>query len=97
VKYGALSSPKGCVQITWDVADGEAGPRLALEWVESGVRLDGAAPRRKGFCAELLERTLAYELKAKAALTFGTTGVRYAVDLPLTERVVSGELLRSFT
>ena len=97
VKYGALSSPKGRVQVTWDIADGEAGPRLALEWVESGVELDGAAPRRKGFGAELLERTLAYELKAKAALTFGSTGVRYAVDLPLTGRIVSGESLRSST
>jgi len=57
----------------------------------------GAAPRRKGFGAELLERTLVYELKAKAALTFGSTGVRYAVDLPLTGRIVSGAPLRSST
>jgi two-component system CheB/CheR fusion protein len=93
VKYGALTSSGGQVRISWDVVDGEAGPRLALEWLENGVRLDDTVPRRSGFGTELLERILAYHLEAKAAMTFGPEGLRYVVDLPLGGHVAVGDFV----
>jgi two-component system CheB/CheR fusion protein len=62
--------------------------RLDFAWRESGVTLDGAAPHRKGFGSELLERTLAYELGAKSTLAFRRDGVECTISLPLTDRIV---------
>src|SRR4051812_24546576 len=62
VKYGALSLPKAVIYISWYIDESEQERRLVFEWRESGVNLDGKAPRRRGFGTELLERTLSYEL-----------------------------------
>jgi PAS domain S-box-containing protein len=87
VKYGALSSSRGRIAVTWSI-DGEgADRRLTFRWTESGVSIDGAARRRKGFGTELLERTLAYEFGATAAIAYRPTGLHVVVDMPLTERV----------
>jgi two-component sensor histidine kinase len=49
VKYGALSTLHGRVDVTWSIKAG----RLDLEWVESGGPL-ATAPRREGFGSKLL-------------------------------------------
>lgn len=87
VKYGALASAGGRIAVTWslDASDGDA--RLRLEWRESGVGLDAAKLRRKGFGMELLERTLLYELAAKTTLDFRREGLICTIELPLTERI----------
>lgn len=59
IKYGALSSPDGTVELFWKVVDGPAGPRLWMQWAErngpavlrpalngSGTRLIVDATRR---------------------------------------------------
>lgn len=70
VKYGALSSPDGRVDIYWEV-DGEM---LRLTWREQGgppVVYDG----RRGFGARLLEQGLAEELRGSVKLDFRPEGL----------------------
>jgi PAS domain S-box-containing protein len=87
LKYGALAGPEGRIAITWRVEEGKDGPHLVFEWVETNVRVVSPAPRREGFGTELLERTISYELGANASLTFGPGGLRYTIDVPLTDQI----------
>lgn len=90
VKYGALSAPEGRVEATWTVetmADG--GRQLRFAWVERG----GPAvkpPERRGFGSELIEGTIAYELRGKVELKFEPSGVVCEMMVPLTEETQEG-------
>jgi PAS domain S-box-containing protein len=79
VKYGALSSPAGCVSIVWDLNEAE---ELVLSWSErGGPRV--VSPVRSGFGSRLLQRSLSRELDAEAALTFAPEGVQWQVRFKL--------------
>ncbi|MBM0206168.1 PAS domain-containing protein [Micromonospora sp. STR1s_5] len=96
VKYGALSSRKGCIEASWSIEpDGDAS-LLEFEWRERDGPQIQELPERRGFGTELLERTLAYELKGKTALSFERTGLRCSITLPLTPKTVvsSGQVPR---
>jgi PAS domain S-box-containing protein len=86
-KYGALTKPDGRIDVRWRVDRDGDGSKMRLDWMETGASGLPAKPRRKGFGAELLERTLAYELGATTSLTFASDGCRCTIDLPLTDRV----------
>ncbi|MBL8552779.1 MAG: PAS domain S-box protein [Phenylobacterium sp.] len=78
VKYGALSSAGGRVDVTWTA---EAG-RLHLTWRESGgppVR----KPAQRGFGARLLEQGLAEELRGSVRLSFAPEGLVCEVEATL--------------
>jgi two-component system CheB/CheR fusion protein len=82
--------------VTWRIYDTGSGKRLAWEWKESGVPVLNTAPTRHGFGRDLIERGLPYQLGATSALEFGPGGIRCAIELSLTERVVfSSETLIS--
>ena len=49
-----------------------------------------ALPIWRGFGTELLERTLQYELGAQTRLEFTPDGVRCAISVALTERILAG-------
>ena len=66
LKYGALSRPDGRVEITWRLEKGRDPAVLLFEWRERGGP-PVMPPPRKGFGTELLERTLAFELKGHTA------------------------------
>jgi two-component system, chemotaxis family, CheB/CheR fusion protein len=81
VKYGALSSPSGIVNVEWEfVSDKEPG-RLLLHWRESGGP-PVTPPERRGFGTELLERQLRHELNGATALVFDEAGLRATLELP---------------
>jgi two-component system CheB/CheR fusion protein len=87
VKYGALSQPSGRVEIDWRIEEPGNAPQLIFEWREAGgppVR----APQRSGFGTEMLERTLAFEFKARTSLRFDPSGLHCTITFPLTKRVV---------
>jgi PAS domain S-box-containing protein len=88
LKHGALSVPHGRIRVTWRVDNGAEMPRLVFEWKESGVADRAVKRRRQGFGTDLLERTLAYELKAQVTQAFDPDGLRCTIELPLTERIV---------
>ena len=72
IKFGALSSEVGRVNVRWRRTD-EGG--LELEWVETGGPTVGA-PARRGFGSTLLERVTGRELGGSARVDFAHGGVR---------------------
>lgn len=85
VKYGALSRTGGHVSVAWQVFIAGAEPRLSLSWIETGVPVMDANPRRHGFGRELIERGLPYELDAATSLEFAPGGVRCTIELAIDE------------
>lgn len=77
VKYGALSTPDGRVDIAWTIDDDS----LHLDWRETGgPRV--AAPERRGFGVKMMERALASDLGGRVKVDFAADGVRCAIVAP---------------
>jgi two-component system CheB/CheR fusion protein len=87
IKYGALSRPSGRVDVSWHFVDGGDPTELVFDWRERGGP-SVAPPQRRGFGSELLERTLAFELKGKTTLAFDRAGLHCTIAIPLTRRIV---------
>ena len=80
VKYGALSSPAGRVEIDASVDDG--GGHFLLAWQE----MNGPAvkkPTRRSFGSTLIEHAFVAQLNGKARLDFDPAGVQYRLEVPL--------------
>lgn len=81
--YGALSTERGRVHLSWTAAAGpEGGRRLDLVWRE----LDGPtviAPERQGFGRSILETLTARALGGTAALSFAPEGVVWTLTAPI--------------
>lgn len=78
VKYGALSTPEGRVEIRWTA---DAG-LLRLTWRETGGP-PVAKPIRRGFGARLLEQGLAEELRGRVQMEFRPEGLVCTVEARL--------------
>jgi two-component system, chemotaxis family, CheB/CheR fusion protein len=87
IKYGALSKPDGRIDISWRVKDGDDPAELVFDWREKGGP-SVTAPRRKGFGSELLEKTVAFELKGRTTLTYNASGLHCTIAIPLNRRVI---------
>jgi two-component sensor histidine kinase len=89
LKYGALSAPRGCVDLSWEArGEGEVA-RFLMEWRERGgppVR----APGKPGFGTRLVERGLAAELGGTVRLAYERKGLVCTIEAPLP-RVGEGE------
>ncbi|WP_424813173.1 HWE histidine kinase domain-containing protein [Roseococcus sp. YIM B11640] len=79
VKFGALSEPEAHLAIGWELE--EDARTLGITWKEGGLRLDGL-PAQRGFGLEILQNTMAYELKAVTEVAFEPDGLRCVVALP---------------
>ncbi|WP_375160709.1 PAS domain-containing protein [Bradyrhizobium sp. RDT46] len=86
LKYGALSRPDGRVEITWRLEKGRDPAMFLFRWRERGGP-PVKPPPRKGFGTELLERTLAFELKGDTALAFDPAGLECSIAIPLSKRM----------
>jgi two-component sensor histidine kinase len=81
VKYGALSTPTGKVEITWQLDPSKRG--LILRWRErGGPRLE--APSKDGFGSRLLRSAFAGD-GARAVADFAPEGVTWTLELPQVE------------
>ncbi len=72
LKYGALSTPTGRVDVRWNIVEGDV---VTIEWKENGVPLTDLSPDRHGFGRELIERGLPSEIGASTRLAFRPGGV----------------------
>lgn len=84
LKYGALSSPRGRVELKWDVERVSRTPfptRLAISWVESGGPTV-CPPSEKGFGSRLFTVTAA-ELKGTLDVQWNPTGLTWHLSFPL--------------
>ena len=89
IKFGALSASTGRLRVRWQIYPvGLVDPpqqRLVLEWQESGVPITDLQPRRSGFGRHLLESGLAGELGAATSLEFRPGGIRWLIQVVMTE------------
>jgi two-component sensor histidine kinase len=70
-KYGALSVPKGNIQVEWSRAsDG----RLVLRWIESGGPLV-KRPMRQGFGTHVIERMIEGQLNGERRFDWRVEGL----------------------
>jgi two-component sensor histidine kinase len=77
VKYGALSTPDGYIEISWYFEN----DRFLFIWAERG----GPAvtkPERRGFGSRLIERTLAASLGGTAELHYRPQGLEFQLNAP---------------
>jgi len=82
IKYGALSTAKGYVDLEWRVSRVEEGERLVLAWQEHGgpsVR----KPERYGFGSILIQRSLGKVLSSGVKHDFAPEGVQAEISLLL--------------
>jgi two-component sensor histidine kinase len=82
VKYGALSSQAGRVDISWTIENGPRdGKLVTLSWIES----EGPAvtpPQRRGFGAVILERITPQAVKGQADLRYDRSGLQWRLTFP---------------
>ncbi len=85
MKYGALSTPAGRVEVRWwaDDADGF----VVIDWRESGGPCV-TVPSRRGFGSRLIERGLTREFSGTAQLSFLPEGLWCHIRLPLSAKLV---------
>jgi two-component sensor histidine kinase len=81
IKYGALSTPRGQVEITATLD--EDHKQFQLRWAEKGGPVV-QMPGHRGFGTRLIERSFASQLEGVARLTFEPSGVVCLLDIPLT-------------
>lgn len=81
VKYGALGSGNGLVEISWKLYD-EA---LNLTWDESGSAPIEGPPEHKGFGTRLIESTVIHQLKGTLARDWRREGVIVEIAVPLAK------------
>ena len=86
IKYGALSSEAGRIDVTWRIDDGPDTSILDIEWRESGGP-PVATPQRRGFGTRMIERGLAHELDGSCEISFDPGGVACHLRLPLTGKL----------
>lgn len=85
-KYGALREGEGRLDVSWHLQHNEQGASwVILDWRESGV-IDMRPVSRKGFGRELIERALAFTLRAKTELSFRADGASCHIEVPLPSR-----------
>jgi two-component sensor histidine kinase len=78
LKYGALSTERGRVSVTWATDNG----RFRLRWEEK----DGppvSPPGHRGFGSRMIERGLAAELQGEVRIDWQPKGVVCTIDAPI--------------
>lgn len=78
VKYGALSTEAGRVDIRWAIGQGENGDEFRFDWRESAGPVV-SLPARTGFGTKLIERFVAADFGGQARLSFDPDGVGYSI------------------
>ncbi len=79
-KYGALSTPKGRVGVTWEEG-GSAGNGIVIRWIErGGPKVE--RPKKHGFGTMAIQRNLSRSLEADVDLNFSAGGVSCTITVP---------------
>jgi two-component sensor histidine kinase len=83
VKFGALSTPRGRVSVTWSAPSGGDGAAdVKVEWREAGGP-PVAKPTRAGFGTSLIDELISHELGGTTDLAFDLDGVCCRMAFPL--------------
>ena len=79
MKYGALSTEAGQVEIAWATDQGQ----FRWAWREQGGPVV-VAPKHSGFGSRLIEKSLAAQLSAKVGMNYAPTGLVCTIEAPLS-------------
>jgi two-component sensor histidine kinase len=81
-KYGALTTPQGCISVRWDWRrDADSTGRLLLDWVETGGP-PVVNPSQPGYGTSAIRDLVPYELGGTVNLHFDAEGLRCTIELP---------------
>lgn len=85
IKYGALSTGTGRVELSFDLepSSSQAGPVLVMGWAEKGGP-KVLPPRTRGFGIRLIERLTKRQSSGRAVLDWRPGGLHCCIELPLT-------------
>ncbi|MBW9054843.1 PAS domain-containing protein [Rhizobium mesosinicum] len=87
LKYGALSSEAGMVEVTWDIGrDAEGEPQFTFRWRESGGP-ETSPPVREGFGARMIGKLLPASFQGKAEMRYEAAGFEFRLEAPLGEAI----------
>ena len=78
VKYGALSTDEGHVNLRWRIED----DHLHVDWREEGGP-PAIAPKVEGFGSFVIGRGLMAETGGKTSVDFSASGFRWSLDMPM--------------
>jgi two-component sensor histidine kinase len=87
IKYGALSIPRGRVELAWSIEAVELDSSLHVTWVERAGPQVGA-PGQRGFGCLVLERVTPQSLDGEAQLNFDTLGLAWHMTCPAENAVL---------
>ncbi len=80
-KYGALSTRRGVISISWRVSGG-VDPTVELVWQESGGP-KVKAKASQGFGTELIAQVIGHDLNGKTDIDLDPAGVRVTLTFPV--------------
>lgn len=84
LRYGALSTERGHVVISWSKVHGRDGERFQLTWSEKeGPKV--SRPETRHFGRVLLEEVVPFSVQGDAALDFTPGGIAYRLSMPASE------------
>lgn len=83
-KFGALSRPRGRLEVRWSISRSGAAQIVNLDWRERGGP-EVSQPQRRGFGTTLLEKVVAVQCDAKVELNYHREGLQFAMALPLRD------------
>ena len=86
VKYGALSTEDGHLDVSWRVNGASETPQLELVWLETGGP-PVSVPTGRGYGTKLIELSLVRGLTATVNREFLEAGVRCQISVPLTRDI----------
>src|SRR4051812_9002704 len=82
VKYGALSSPSGVVDVSWELDSGN----LILQWIETGGPAT-KAPSSRGFGTKLITATCETQLRGKTNFGWLPQGLHCTLSVPISDKL----------
>ncbi len=78
IKYGALSTESGRVDLSWQTGLNDSAQPFRFDWVESGGP-PVVAPAQVGFGSRLIERVVAQKFGGEVRLDYAPEGFRYSL------------------
>jgi PAS domain S-box-containing protein len=84
-RYGALSTPHGRVEVSWDHGHGDDAANLSIEWREIGGPAVAASPDLK-YGVSIIRDLIPHELGGAVDLAFAPSGVCCKIEIPLGPR-----------
>lgn len=88
LKYGALSSDQGRVQITWDVSNSKDEPVYEISWKEIGGP-QVSQPKRTGFGTIVVKRMAAAAVSGEVKMDYHPDGLSWRLSAPVQHSVVT--------